>query len=103
MTFIPLSATLRKTIESKLPVHRLKSCPLCGTLNAEDNESCFSCGWHGTFVRDPEQIRQSLHELVLDCPEIGDILTQRVVGRPSLIQRMLGIFRRDRKRLDISV
>ena len=45
-------------------------CTLCGTLNHEGNTECFTCGWHGSFSRDPQSVHlawlrlESLYEEV---------------------------------------
>lgn len=31
----------------------VKICALCSALNHEGNAECFTCGWHGSFSRDP--------------------------------------------------
>jgi hypothetical protein len=81
-------------VQRRLPVHRLKCCQLCGSLNARRNEECFVCGWHGEFVTDPIQVTSALQEMVLQCPAIVDILMQEAPKRRSILARMLAVLRR---------
>ena len=34
----------------------VKICALCGALNHEENAECFTCAWHGDFIRDPRTL-----------------------------------------------
>lgn len=69
------------------PVHTLKRCPLCGTLNAAENDDCFTCSWHGSFETDPYEIEAGLIDLMDRCPELTDYIPQR--PRRSRFQRLL--------------
>lgn len=56
----------------RLTIERLKRCPLCGALNAGDNEECFVCTWQGAFDRDEESVEEALDFLLLRCPELAE-------------------------------
>lgn len=45
-------------------------CPLCSTLNVNENEECFACTWHGCFEDNQTMVRMRLAELATQCPEI---------------------------------
>ena len=62
----------RKDIPQRLTVENLKLCPLCDSLNAKSNNSCFVCGWRGTFQSDPKKLIANLKLLMLQCPELAD-------------------------------
>ena len=85
----------------RLPIHKLKKCPLCQAVNATQNSSCFVCGWHGTFSHDPHDVYRGLDALMERCPELEMILDTPEPSQKlsSKIRRSLGrIFR---KRLDL--
>jgi len=45
--------------------NEVKLCALCGTLNHLRNVECFTCGWRGTFDRDPQTVHfawQRIHD-----------------------------------------
>jgi len=86
----------------KLPVEKLKQCPLCGSLNARKNENCFVCGWHGQFDTDQEMLSLALQEMVEQCPGIVEILGQSPEQRKGLLQRMLKILKRQKDDFDIA-
>lgn len=96
--FTPIPHTPRR-----LPLDKLKCCPLCNSLNAKRNVECFVCGWRGDFDTDPEQVTNALHELVLQCPAIIDIIEREPVARQSFLHRMIAFLRRPRRagRFDI--
>lgn len=82
---------------------RLKCCPLCGGLNAKSNRDCFVCGWKGEFDTDEESILTGLHELVLECPAILDIIAREPERKPSLVTRIKAyLASRKRKPLDFT-
>lgn len=64
--------------ESRLPTENLKCCPLCGVLNAVQNEECFVCAWQGQFEHDPEIIEECLLELLDRCPELVEAMAQSI-------------------------
>lgn len=87
----------------RLPLRKLKVCPLCGAVNSRQNRSCFVCDWHGDFVSDRDHVERSLARLLDECPELLDILRQ-TYAPPSFLKlaaiRVLGRFK---KRLDVRV
>lgn len=58
----------------RMPLRKLKCCPLCGSVNARANRECFVCGWKGTFDEDPTTIERGLADLIERCPDLADIL-----------------------------
>lgn len=56
----------------KLAVANLKLCPLCDSLNARKNSTCFVCGWHGDFIHDEHRVHLSLVLLLEQCPELAE-------------------------------
>jgi hypothetical protein len=71
----------------------LKRCPLCGAVNAHQNNTCFSCGWHGRFDRDPETVEEGLNLLIDRCPELANA-TNFAPKQPSFWDRITAFFRR---------
>lgn len=49
---------------------QLKVCPLCSTLNVDENAECFACTWYGSFETNQTMVRLRLAELATQCPEI---------------------------------
>ena len=41
---------------TKITQRNVKLCELCGTLNLEGNQECWTCRWHGDFSRDEQTI-----------------------------------------------
>ena len=76
----------------KLSVANLKVCPLCDSLNARNNPSCFVCGWRGEFIHDSHQVHLSLVLLLEQCPELADAAWEQQ-PRPSLLAQMVAFFR----------
>ncbi len=92
-----------RTVSPGLPLHALKCCPLCGSLNAKRNGSCLVCGWRGEFDTDADTIMTALHEIVLQCPAIIDIIAREPEERVSILTRLLGVLRKRKHRpLDLS-
>ena len=69
------------TLAARVEAHRrraaehLKSCPLCGAINATENFECFACRWAGQFDQDAETVQCGLDELISRCPELAEALT----------------------------
>jgi hypothetical protein len=82
----------------RLPLRKLKCCPLCESVNARQNRECFVCGWRGTFEHDAPTIERGLAGLIERCPDLAGILL--APPRPaSLMDRLVHWLRR-RRRLD---
>ncbi len=45
--------TLPKNNTKKLTPDSVKLCALCGALNHKNNGECWTCRWHGAFLKDP--------------------------------------------------
>lgn len=69
MALIPRSIRPKRR---RLAIANLKRCPLCGAVNAQQNDSCFACGWHGLFDKDPEIVEEGLNQLIDRCPELAN-------------------------------
>lgn len=67
-------------------IKRLKSCPLCGTLNVLENRECFSCRWSGEFDHDARLIRLRLAEIALVQPRLRELWM--VEARPTVWQKL---------------
>ena len=70
---------------------KLKSCPLCGTVNVEEVKECVVCRWHGSFESEPDGLASSMEELLRQCPEVAEMIPFRRV-RPSLFQKLKTVF-----------
>lgn len=57
---------IRPTISRK----NVKLCDLCGTLNLETNNECWTCRWHGGFSRDAQTISLAWQRLELQYEEV---------------------------------
>jgi len=77
----------------RLAVANLKRCPLCGAVNAQQNQDCFACGWHGQFDRDPDTVEEGLNQLIDRCPELANA-ANFTPKKPTLWQKIRAIFRR---------
>ena len=71
----------------------LKRCPLCGAVNAQQNETCFACGWYGQFDRDPETVEEGLNLLIDRCPELANA-TSFTPPKYTFWDRIIAFFRR---------
>lgn len=71
----------------------LKRCPLCGAVNAHQNQDCFACGWYGAFDRDPATVEEGLNLLIDRCPELANA-TNFHPQQPTLWDRLRAFFRR---------
>ncbi len=82
-------------VRRRLAVQNLKSCPLCGAINAADNKECFVCRWSGKFDQDPEVVQIGLDTLIDRCPELAQafLLEQRRGWLFSLKAMFRRIFR----------
>jgi hypothetical protein len=58
----------------RLAADNLKRCPVCGAVNAKQNDECFVCSWHGEFETHPEAVAEGLELLIVRCPELADVL-----------------------------
>jgi hypothetical protein len=58
----------------RLASANLKCCPLCGAVNARQNQECFVCAWAGEFDTNPESVEKGLNSLLQRCPELADLL-----------------------------
>ncbi len=81
----------------RLPLHKLKCCPLCQSVNAVSHTECFVCGWSGAFDHDEATIREGLRQLVLQCPELHSVLEKKVFERQTILERMLAFLRGSRR------
>ena len=88
-----LNHRLNPQTRRRLAAANLKRCPLCGAVNAHQNEDCFACGWHGKFDRDPEIVEEGLNQLIDRCPELANAASFEPVKR-SLWDRIRALFRR---------
>jgi hypothetical protein len=74
----------------RLSTDNLKRCPLCGSINARENDECFVCAWYGDFSYDSQSIEEGLDELIEHCPELADLL----VPEPTRMERFKSWTRR---------
>jgi len=72
----------------------LKRCPLCGAVNADTNEECFVCRWHGEFERQPEAIEQGLNELLEHSPELEQAIMESDWIPQSQAERLRAFLRK---------
>lgn len=94
----------RMEAKRRLVADTLKRCPLCGAVNAMANCECFVCRWHGGFDHDPHRVEKSLGELLTQCPELAEAMSETVVLPLSPWKRFLGFWRRTfRIRVDLRV
>ncbi len=84
----------------RLPLEKLKVCPLCDSLNAKHNSECFVCGWSGDFSFDEDRIANALYEVILDCPAIIDLIASPPARRLPFLHRMVSRLRRSRRPID---
>jgi hypothetical protein len=97
------SRSQQQALPPKLSVANLKVCPLCDSLNARSNPSCFVCGWQGQFIHDRHQVHLSLVLLMEQCPELNEELNAKS-HRPSLLAQVIRFFGRmfaRRRKLDL--
>ncbi len=90
----------RRGTSRRQPVHTLKRCPLCGTLNAAENQECFTCSWHCSFDTNHWDLEESLFDLMDRCPSLTDFTPirpkRRVLSRiKACVLRLFG------RRLDL--
>lgn len=71
----------------------LKRCPLCGAVNAHQNDDCFACGWYGAFDRDPDTVEEGLNLLIDRCPELANATTFGTT-KLTIWERIRSFFRR---------
>lgn len=88
----------------RFAAENLKRCPLCGAVNARQNDECFLCAWSGQFEYDIEAVEEGLEELLERCPELAELLIEP--AKP--IDRLVGFFgnlwhRLFRRRIDFVV
>lgn len=94
----------RLEAKRRLVADTLKRCPLCGAVNAMANHECFVCRWHGGFDHDPGRVEASLGELLTQCPELAEAMSETVVMPTSPWQRLRQFFSRTfRRRVDVRV
>lgn len=60
--------------QKRLAAQSLKSCPLCGAINAAANKECFVCRWAGAFEQNPEVVQIGLETLIDSCPELAEAM-----------------------------
>jgi|SRR5579862_1464552 len=89
-------------VRRRLAAQNLKSCPLCGAINATSNPECFVCRWSGRFEKDPEVVQIGLDDLIDRCPELAESF---LLEAANPIHRFLARLRRFflRQRLDVRV
>jgi hypothetical protein len=94
--------TGRTMTQPKMAAANLKLCPLCDSLNARDNATCFVCDWHGEFIDDPHRIHLSLVLLVEQCPELASEIALEPKPKTTW-QRIWALltFRPRRRQLDL--
>jgi hypothetical protein len=76
----------------RLAVENLKACPLCGAVNAVQNNECFVCRWRGEFDHDSETIEEGVFALLDRCPELVDVILEAPAPRPGLLQHVRNFF-----------
>ena len=100
----PMSHDNLLDARAKLAAQNLKSCPLCGAINAADNPSCFACSWAGQFDQNPHVVQLGLECLIGRCPELAEEMRSYCsrVERPQ--DRILGFLRRMfRRTIDVRI
>lgn len=89
--------TTKAPLPPKLAVANLKICPLCDSLNARRNNTCFVCGWRGEFIHDEHRVHLSLVLLLEQCPELAEGVRLAPPKR-SLLTRIAAFFAQRVKR-----
>ena len=82
----------------KLAVASLKLCPLCDSLNARRNQTCFVCGWQGEFIHDSHRVHLSLVLLLEQCPELSEGVRLAAPKLPLLSRIIAYVKQRFQKR-----
>lgn len=90
----------KRMFPQSLSVSNLKLCPLCDSLNARTNKTCFVCGWKGEFGCDPRKLHTALVLLIERCPELAEYAS---IAPPRLTfkEKVSAFFSRQR-RIDLS-
>ena len=89
---------IKPPLPPKLAVASLKLCPLCDSLNARRNPTCFVCGWQGEFIHDAHRVHLSLVLLLEQCPELSEGVRLAPPKRPLLSRMRSFLLERFRKR-----
>jgi len=89
---------IKPPLPPKLAVASLKLCPLCDSLNARRNPTCFVCGWQGEFIHDAHRVHLSLVLLLEQCPELSEGVRLAPPKRPLLSRMRSFLLERVRKR-----
>ncbi len=102
------SVLFQNRATKRLLAEHLKSCPVCDALNSSDTDSCFVCGWHGSFEHDSQTIEHGLDDLLSRCPELVEAMIMEAEVKQSpwdkIKSRVLTFFRKARtKRVDFRV
>lgn len=87
--------------QGRLPLARLKRCPLCDSINARANRECFVCGWAGKFDHDLQAIAEAMDFLVEQCPDIYPDVMPYSFPRLTVRDQARALWARVRRRLDI--
>lgn len=76
---------------------RMKACPLCRCANVRSTETCYVCGWAGSFDFSPRAVQAGLDDLAYRNPELMEVLVttaSRDRTRPNLVGILRTLFRR---------
>ncbi|MCG9894834.1 MAG: hypothetical protein MH204_05110, partial [Fimbriimonadaceae bacterium] len=77
-----------------------KVCPLCGTLNVKENETCCTCSWSGQFDSSPHLVQVRMWQIVEQSPEL-QVLLLKELRRPWYRVLWSAVRNRFRRRLDV--
>ncbi len=102
------SVLFQNRATKRVLAEHLKSCPVCDALNSSDTESCFVCGWHGSFEHDSHTIELGLDDLLSRCPELVEAMIMEAEVKQTwwdkIKSRTLTFLRKSRtKGVDIRV
>lgn len=101
--WLGLQQAREESMRRRIAEH-LKQCPLCGSLNAIQNDECVTCRWHGTFEHDPLLVGDSFFDLVDRCPELAQAFPEaRPRKAPWWVMAKTWYRRTFRRRLNLSV
>ena len=91
-------------LRCRLAVSQFKVCPVCDSVNVNENHECFSCRWSGSFIVEPSIVESRMYEMIARCPELLAVLVDDSPATiPSRFQKLAAWFRRIRKKIDVTV